>query len=454
MYHSVSTTRHHLNGRVVDPTTVAVITRTTTTRNRPDASRFCTRAEHPNKRELYEFRDTEKDPRYQRRDMSLEHWSEFRLRFLAELEKGESQASLTELSLLVAAEDDALISHSSVKFPVEAYSKRLEKLTSDFQVWLDSLPGHDNAVDGVPSRDDSVTIDLLLEFLFGDSIGFTPWVSKYDTKHNTSLPRHSIVDHPGVWESPSVAYLHSVLAKKTGLSACLSIIVSDILQRLLQHGTISHFHKVTVSSQGLPGIELVDGIHENMNGCSFDALRLLVAHLKRSYWPFQWSSHDPYGGGFVGAAKTFLSGAESAESEAIARAAVHRLERGVWTSPGAGDIRRAMAACERLVLLHSQSMHTSNIHADARALEAVARRDLGVLFCHTGRFDQAKMELQRCKDLVGYKDLEHAIYVDKLLHILREVPIKPGQTWYTMESARKQCTLQQKASPQILPLTW
>lgn len=410
------------------------------------ALNICTRAEHPKKRELYEFRDTEKDPRYQRRDMSLEHWSEFRLRFLAELEKGESRASLTELSLLVAAEDDALMSHSSVKFPVEAYSKRLEKLTSDFEVWLDS-----SCADGA-CRGDAEKIELLLGFLFGEftSSGFKPWVSKYNTR--SSIPQNSIVDHPGVWESPSVAYLHSVLARKKGLPACLSIITSDILQRLLEHGTISHFHKVTVSSQGLPNIERVDGIDENMNCCSFDALRLLVTHLKRSYWPFQWSSADPSGGGFVGAAKTFLSGADSAESEAIARAAVHRLERGVWTSPGAGDIRRAIAACERLVLLYSEDMYT-DINSDrATFLEAMARRDLGVLLCHTGRFDQAKIELQRCKDLIGYRDLENAIYVDKLLHVLREVPVK--NQVYNMKSAKEQCALQQKASPQILPLTW
>lgn len=405
-------------------------------------SYICPRAEHPNKRELYEFRDTEKDPRYQRRDMSLEHWSEFRLRFLAELEKGESTASLTELSLLVAAEDDALISHSSVKFPVEAYSKRLEKLTQDFEVWLGSLPEDCR-------RGDSQKIELLFEFLFGDS-GFKPWVSKYNN-FKSSIPQNSIVDHPGVWEPSNVAYLNSVLARKKGLPACLSIIVSDILQRLLEHGTISHFHKVTVSSHGLPDVELVQGIHEKMNCCSFDALRLLVTHLKRSYWPFQWSSQDPSGGGFVGAAKTFLSGAESAESEAIARAAVHRLERGVWTSPGAGDIRRAIAACERLVLLYSDDVCADD---GSRLPEAVARRDLGVLLCHTGRFEQAKVELQRCKDLIGYRDLEYAIYVDKLLHVLREVPMKSKLMMYTMKTAKDQCALQQKATPQILPLTW
>ena len=35
----------------------------------------------------------------------------------------------------------------------------------------------------------------------------------------------------------------------------------------------------------------------------------------------------------------------------VSKVANHRLERGIWTSPGAGDIRRCRAACERLVLL-------------------------------------------------------------------------------------------------------
>ena len=163
-------------------------------------------------------------------------------------------------------------------------------------------------------------------------------------------------------------------------------------------------------------------------------------YLKRAYWPFPWSSP---GGGFEGAARTFLEGEASADmqacggwvgawvggwvggwrwgggvlqagegraralasgasldalggqdggtprpawsarlgpavcsrrcdaplgsppaavrwpglspcphalpgAQAINRTARHRLERGIFTSPGAGDIRRAVVACERL----------------------------------------------------------------------------------------------------------
>jgi hypothetical protein len=57
-------------------------------------------------------------------------------------------------------------------------------------------------------------------------------------------------------------------------------------------------------------------------------------------------------GGFRGAAKSALGSDEvSAEVRAISATAAHRLQRGIWTSPGAGDLRRCVAACERLVML-------------------------------------------------------------------------------------------------------
>ncbi len=61
-------------------------------------------------------------------------------------------------------------------------------------------------------------------------------------------------------------------------------------------------------------------------------------------WAQDWA--DPIAsqfnaaGGFVGAAEVALEGCQgNAELEAIARTAQHRLERGIWTSPGAGDLR-------------------------------------------------------------------------------------------------------------------
>ena len=47
-------------------------------------------------------------------------------------------------------------------------------------------------------------------------------------------------------------------------------------------------------------------------------------------------------GGFTDAALVALEGAASAELQAVSAAAAHRLNRGIWTSPGAGDLRRAV----------------------------------------------------------------------------------------------------------------
>ena len=111
-----------------------------------------------------------------------------------------------------------------------------------------------------------------------------------------------------------------------------------------------------------------------LNTCTSEALVETLRFLKRAYWPFAW---DSFSGGFRGAASAYLDGAGSAEMEAIARTAAHRLDRGIWTSPGAGDLRRALAAAERLVLLRGDE-------------EPDLRRDLSVLYLHCGRWEGRK----------------------------------------------------------------
>lgn len=66
-------------------------------------------------------------------------------------------------------------------------------------------------------------------------------------------------------------------------------------------------------------------------------------------------SHTCSHGGFRPGAKAAIGEEMSAQLRAISTVANWRLERGVWTSPGAGDIRRCRAACERLVLLGGES---------------------------------------------------------------------------------------------------
>ena len=81
------------------------------TRSRKRGTQYCAAND---KRIFEEYRDTEKDPRYRREDMSQEHASEFRLQFLKELKEGEGAADLARMALLIAAEDDALGARSSL----------------------------------------------------------------------------------------------------------------------------------------------------------------------------------------------------------------------------------------------------------------------------------------------------------------------------------------------------
>jgi hypothetical protein len=53
-----------------------------------------------------------------------------------------------------------------------------------------------------------------------------------------------------------------------------------------------------------------------------------------------------------GAAKAALGSDDiSAALRAVSATAAHRLSRGIWTSPGGGDLVRAIAAAEKLVMM-------------------------------------------------------------------------------------------------------
>ena len=44
---------------------------------------------------------------------------------------GEANISLADAAFQIAAEDDALVSHSSVKLPVGSYAKRIQRMADD-----------------------------------------------------------------------------------------------------------------------------------------------------------------------------------------------------------------------------------------------------------------------------------------------------------------------------------
>lgn len=98
-----------------------------------------------------------------------------------------------------------------------------------------------------------------------------------------------------------------------------------------------------------------------LNTCPAATLAEILRFLKRCYWPFAWTTAPaaaPAGaadggaalanGGFANAAQVWLEGEDSAELQAIAMTARHRLERGIWTSPGAGELGRNSGGMYRL----------------------------------------------------------------------------------------------------------
>ena len=148
-----------------------------------------------------------------------------------------------------------------------------------------------------------------------------------------------------------------------------------------------------------------------------------------------------------------LEGEASAELQAIARTAKHRLDRGIFTSPGAGrslrpkhkltmlspalragtsgvaskpisiycglrtghsagDIRRAKAAAERLCILAGDDCPWQ-------------RRDAGVLLLHAGQICQAATELEAYHSSAFYRSgasSEERNLVERLLAMLHAHP--------------------------------
>lgn len=303
-----------------------------------------------------------------------------------------------------------------------------------------------------------------------------------------------------------------MLVTRRGTPAALAILLSDLLRRLLLSGAIDFAAKINFTSDmsKAPTAELIPGVtraqavtqapetpHQSenntnspntttstttssssssgtlgvltLNTCTSDALVECLRYLKRSYWPFQW---DPMAGGFRGAAKAYLDGADSAEAEAIARTARHRLERGIWTSPGGGDLRRAIAAAERLVILRGEEASEE-------------RRDLAVLYCHAGRLPEAKAELKaRAKAVAGrsaaggggarrppvislspdtgvsvaasFDELPDAVLEDRLLALLCQVPMGQGGAVapLSVEEGMRRAQAKGGGEGTVMPLTW
>lgn len=117
----------------------------------------------------------------------------------------------------------------------------------------------------------------------------------------------------------------------------------------------------------------------------------ILRNLKDAFWPFQ---HEHCNSLFLRAAhaanhvhgpaiagENYYDPSSSASGFEIAStmAAQHRLRRGVWTSMCFGDMRRALAASERLIILTN----------DYREL-----RDYAILLYHCGYYEECQQNLK------------------------------------------------------------
>ncbi|KAL8227814.1 hypothetical protein R6Q57_015398 [Mikania cordata] len=271
------------------------------------------------------------------------------------------EVDLGKTALYIAAEDDSLISHSSVPLPIDAFIGRLYNLSMGF------CSRYSSSFTSSPD----IFLECLERYMYVDK-GFRR------TNSSNQLEQRAF-------------YLHSVLTHRVGSMSMLSLIYSEILKMLRVWGLLKFDVEVSSSndSYGSPRGYLKHMATESdqQHIVTTEILLLkILRDLKDAFWPFQLDqSKSP-----------FLRAAEAAHCSdrlanvnksgmelASAKAARHRLERGVWTSVRFGDIRRALSACERLIILEANSTEL---------------RDYGVLLYHCGLYKESLQYLKLYQD--------------------------------------------------------
>ncbi|CAK0760877.1 hypothetical protein CVIRNUC_002808 [Coccomyxa viridis] len=385
----------------------------------------------------------EDDPRYRRVDLAEVHAWEARRAFVETVAKGESGINLAEAALQVAAEDDAIVSHSTVRLPIQSFLQRIDRLASNMRsAVLQKMP------------EDAMPDDIL------QAIGhhlFTEQNFRVPPFRRSNIPSGVLVDHPGVYENAKYGYLHEALISRQGIPAVLAILLEQICQQLLTSGAIDFAVRVDCSAlDRVPTATALPGLSRDMvtrpdgtvlNTCSTDVLVEMLRFIKRAYWPFGWQSGTgPSAGGFTSAAMVWLEGEARAELQAIARTAAHRLQRGIWTSPGAGDLRRALASAERLCIVLGDEAYFE-------------WRDVAVLYLHAGNLPAALAHLDAYASTPAAKDAprEEQKLVERILEGVRAItdelddmhiiPLLNLQS--ALETPRPEADTEQRT-----PLTW
>ncbi|GJN06278.1 hypothetical protein PR202_ga23989 [Eleusine coracana subsp. coracana] len=258
---------------------------------------------------------------------------------------------LARAALCVAAEDDSLVSHSSVPLPVDAFVARLDGLSTGF------CSGGNFPPAGAPPE---VFFDHLDRYLYG----------------------------------------YKVLTCRSGSALVLSLIYSEILKTVRIYGLLD-FDAEIFFPHDLNSLPRGYDKHKSKLGDEAHIITsksLLVESKQSSSLFLNAVAANHYGPGTAGY-QARSHGNVSAIEMAAAKAAQHRLMRGVWTNVRFGDMRRALAACERLILLDH----------DPHEL-----RDYAALLYHCGYYED-------CLDyLTAYQTAKAGKFTSNSLEILED----------------------------------
>ncbi|WOK99097.1 hypothetical protein Cni_G07809 [Canna indica] len=285
-------------------------------------------------------------------------------------------ADLARAALQISAEDDSLVSHSSVPLPVDSFIERLDDLSMGFC----SL--------------------------------YTPPLNSPPEMFISNLERYFYV-HKGFRRTDAMSgarslYLHSALTCRSGSALMLSLIYSEMLKMLRVYGLLDFDVEIYFPHD----LNSLPRGYRKQNSSLSDQPHIITSKsllvktlrdLKDAFWPFQYdqtttlflraahAANLTFGPRTVGGRQSKWHSNVSGLELASAKAAHHRIERGVWTIARFGDMRRALAACERLVLL------------DACPQEL---RDYAVLLYHCGFYEECLQFLklyQTSKDAYAQK---------------------------------------------------
>ncbi|KAI3445136.1 hypothetical protein Pfo_001801 [Paulownia fortunei] len=298
---------------------------------------------------------------------------------------------LGRAALQIAAEDDSIISHSSVPLPVDDFIERLDSLSMGY------CSHYSSSFRSSPE----IFLECLERYLYVNK-GFRRTNAKNQVEQRA-------------------LYLNSVLTHRSGSVSMLCLIYSEIL-KMLRMWDVLNFdveiffpHDSHSSPRGYQKQKSKESDQSHIM-TSQSLLVEILKDLKNAFWPFQLDhARSP----FLRAAQaaqcfTGSNTKESALELASAKAARHRLQRGVWTSVRFGDMRRALAACERLILLKT----------DPKEL-----RDYAVLLYHCGFYEESLQYLnlyQVKKEQSGStNDLEEDA-VEKLIIRLNLILMEEG----------------------------